>query len=694
MGELNIFHALPSLLAFLINLGLGVFVYLKNLQNRVNSAFLLMSISIAVWNFQTFGLYIAPDETFAKIWLRIFGVGFCFIPPTSLLFVFSFTQAQSKVRRVLLIPVFLISIFFTILNLTGGLIKEVVKISWKYAPRGLMYNILLIFFFSALVGCVTELFRKYIRTTSYIKREQFKYLFLAALIGVTLGATNTLLSLGVKFYPLGNLGNIFYLGIIAYAIVRYRLLDITVVIKRGLLYTFSVGFITSSYITILSLSRLFFPSGIEWQVFLTILIAVFITATFQPLRNWFQRVTDSVFFKGRYDYQKTLREITQEINSVIGIRNLTNLVEQKITKEMRVAKTLFWVKEERGSGFSCKSNSGKEYFLSEECSIIRALMEKKEILEYDLIEYLLTYQTSSQAPPERAKLLSLKEEMAKLELRVILPLISRNQLLGCLGLGSKLSDDAFTYEDLELLKTLASEVAVGIENNLLYEKISQAEKLTTLGTMASGLVHELRNPLASIKTFVELLPRQKDNPAFLEKFNIFVPREIARLEELTQNLLNFARPSPPRFGKVNLNQLLVELLTFLESEFKKKEVELIQDLKGKVIIKGDQKQLSQAFMNILLNAIQASPYDGRQVIKVSSKLTPQYGEVSIQDRGKGISEKDLPHIFEPFYTRKERGTGLGLAITHRIIKAHGGEIEVRSQEKVGTTFYVKLPRDE
>ncbi len=239
----------------------------------------------------------------------------------------------------------------------------------------------------------------------------------------------------------------------------------------------------------------------------------------------------------------------------------------------------------------------------------------------------------------------------------------------------------------------------------LEARMRQSERLAGLGTLAAGMAHEIRNPLSAIKTFVQLLPRKVDKPGFLEKFNRTVPRETERINLLVEELLELSRIPKYEFAATDINGLLKQSVDVIEEELRQGNIEYHRELQENLpFMQADSNQLIKVFHNVIRNAVQAMPAGGRLTIKTffqepgdgKQTIARTNGKVVIvfQDTGQGISPKELPQIFNPFFTTKDSGTGLGLPITHKVITEHGGRIDVESKEGQGTTFTIRLPIDE
>ncbi len=231
------------------------------------------------------------------------------------------------------------------------------------------------------------------------------------------------------------------------------------------------------------------------------------------------------------------------------------------------------------------------------------------------------------------------------------------------------------------------------ENELLRAEVLKTEKLKSVAILASGMAHEVRNPLTALKTFSEYLPNKLDDKEFLLKFSKIVGSEVDRIDSLVTQLLEFAKPSPVQLQKTNINKLIQETLDFLSNKFIDHKIQVMPQLTAECDepILLDPSKIRQVFLNLILNSIEAMRGGGR--LEIASGLSDARNDViiSITDTGCGVTKENLTHIFDPFFSTKDTGTGLGLPITYGIIKEHGGEIKVDSQVGTGTTFTIFLP---
>jgi PAS domain S-box-containing protein len=212
------------------------------------------------------------------------------------------------------------------------------------------------------------------------------------------------------------------------------------------------------------------------------------------------------------------------------------------------------------------------------------------------------------------------------------------------------------------------------------------DRLSTLGEMSAGIAHELRNPMAVISGYTNILSKKVDEP--LKPAVAAINKEIMVMDRIIADFLTFARPADPIFGKVDLAALIKSCVETIEERVQK--IRITMDTPAELMIKADEVFIRQAILNLLQNAVEAMPDGGG--IKVSCSQDGESILLTLSDTGHGIPENIKDKIFLPFYTTKERGTGLGLAIVHKIIVTHGGAISAESSP-TGTSFVISLPKE-
>ncbi|TDT63635.1 ATP-binding protein [Fonticella tunisiensis] len=224
----------------------------------------------------------------------------------------------------------------------------------------------------------------------------------------------------------------------------------------------------------------------------------------------------------------------------------------------------------------------------------------------------------------------------------------------------------------------------------LENQVRRAEKLSAIGELASGIAHEIRNPLGIIKTISQTINKDIEDEEIKEGLEI-IEHEIDRANKVIQGLLDFAKPSIFNSKIQSIHKIISEVLILMNKYAQQHRVEIMYEVVEDSFINVDADKIKQAFVNIIFNAIQAMPEGGNLNIQLENE--DGFSKISFSDEGVGIDENIMEKIFEPFYTTKEKGTGLGLSITHRIIEEHKGYIEIDSKVGVGTTVIIYLPNE-
>jgi len=243
------------------------------------------------------------------------------------------------------------------------------------------------------------------------------------------------------------------------------------------------------------------------------------------------------------------------------------------------------------------------------------------------------------------------------------------------------------------------------EMKKLEYQIRRTDRLASLGTLAAGMAHEIKNPLVSMKTFTQLLPERYDDPDFRNTFSGLLGEEVSRIDRIVNQLLRFARPAKPSLSPVSLHAIADNTLNLVKQQLRQRNIALNRQFEAEPdLILGDHDMLAQALLNFFLNAIDAMGERGAltvttRVVEVPTKQLDLWGHpitvrrlrLSIEDSGPGIDPENLPHVFDPFFTTKASGTGLGLSVSHGIIQEHDGVIELDSELGRGTVFHLEFP---
>ena len=220
-------------------------------------------------------------------------------------------------------------------------------------------------------------------------------------------------------------------------------------------------------------------------------------------------------------------------------------------------------------------------------------------------------------------------------------------------------------------------------------QLERSHKLSMVGQMAAGMAHEIKNPLASIKGAVEILCDKATSETDRKEFRSIVQKEVKRINSSVTDFLEFARPSETKLVELNLAEVVQSSIKQVQPQAGKRNIDIVNRLENPVMVMGDKEKIHQVILNLLLNAIDASP--DASSVTVTLKPDGVNALILTEDSGNGISEKDMTRIFEPFFTTKSSGTGLGLAIAKNIVDKHGGKIVLRNIPNGGAVAEVSIP---
>ncbi len=395
---------------------------------------------------------------------------------------------------------------------------------------------------------------------------------------------------------------------------------------------------------------------------------------------------------------ESLASVGQAINSTVNLDDALQVITRETALLMSARVCALHLLDDSRQWLDLRSSHGagegyvRKPRLGVEESLLGMVVRRRKPVQVENVQTSSRYQNIAIARSEG--LVSL----------LSVPLIFGGEAIGALSVYTA-APYSFANEEIRILSALAELSAIAIEKARLYERIvdveeqlRQNEKLSALGLLAAEVAHEIRNPLTVMKMLYHSLdlkfpggdPRAKDAAIMGEKMD--------HLNRIVEQILDFARSTEPKLAAVNVNALLDDLALLTRHKLKNQGITLVRDLAPDLPpILGDALQLEQAFLNLLLNAVQAMPAGGRlavttRVANAEGGSVP--GEVLIEftDTGEGMSEEQCSRVFSSILsTTKARGTGLGLAIVTRVIETHRGTIQVRSREGRGTTMIVTLP---
>ncbi len=549
--------------------------------------------------------------------------------------------------------------------------------------------------FVGLYLSVAALYRRYLSTPSKVEKIRLLYLVIGGVATVTAAV--------LDLFPWGPaVGNIFitiYLYFLSQTLVRYRLLDLNELLGRMVVLATLVIIVTVVYALLVKWVD---PGQYGLFLFNSLLASTAIIIVFDPLRTRVEGLVNRWMFQEKYELFRRIENLRTDLMNVIDVKDLVPRVLAALEDSRRVTHASIYVVDPDGSGYELQGHIGPKPEVRLDSVANRAFLERLRrfgVVSIEGVEReLLALKNKQTDEPQTLTLMTRALEL--LNGSVVLAIVGEEQLLGMLVLRDERLREAYSSDEIELFKGVASSIGVTLQNSQVYERMKERDRLAALGQMAAGLAHEIRNPLGSIKGAAQYLQpigsEMSDGPT--KEFLDIIVEEVDRLNKIVSQFLDYARPYRGDQKPLDINDVVKKTMTLVEKEEGAVKVEITNNLiEGLPPVRADAEQLRQVFLNLTINAVQAMKDGGKLQVSTSLRRSTRRGaaaaflEVRFRDTGLGIPPGDLKSLFIPFFTTKEKGTGLGLPISQRIIENHGGTIEVRSRPGAGSTFTVLLP---
>ncbi len=677
------YHCLVPLGAALANLVICVVVLRQGVRERLNRAFAGVTLSVVSWNLDIFSLYYFTDSESALWWSNVFRIGICLAPALALHFAIVLSDSRGPAWRRLMLVAYAVGVFLAIANLLGYLVLGVTPHPWGwYVKPAPLYGALTASLIIFLPLWIERAWRTYRVPSSPRQRVQAKFFLLAGVTQVPFSFSNLLPLYGVDTYPLGDVGSVLFAGVLAYAIVRHRLMDVDYVIRKGVSFLLASFFVLApgavGLIALLRSLDVPEPLVVVSAALALCLVAVILIPTLQAA---LETHVHRAFFPRLYDYRRRLADLGSELVHVLDRAALVKHLGGSLSEILDVESCECFLRDDQARRLVLAYPSRGE-----------------DALEGDTVHCLEAIAgpvLASEVAQQRSPLAPLFNER---RWEVGVPLRINERLTGFIALGKNRDFRIFSGEDLQLLASVAAGASVALENAALSRQLRRSEavleranRLSSLGLLAAGIAHEIRNPLVAVKTFLDLLPQRLDDRDFLEHFRDLSLGELRRVTDLIADLLALGKSKTAERRAVDIPTTLEPVVRLMDSTARKRQVEVDARFAiGLPTVWADPDQLKQIALNLILNAIETSP-PGTHVTLVVRPGTGDGVVLEVRDEGPGIPPEQLETIFHPFFTTKETGTGLGLTLVHQMVVEHGGEITVESEAGRGSTFRVTLP---
>ena len=704
-------HQLLPLAAFLLNVSLLGIAFLRNSRSRLNRLFAYFVAGFALWNLGVFLLRRAPDEPSAFLAEIIVHVGIIALPAFYYHFVLIFLDSTVE-RRTSLLAAYGIAGAFMAINLSGSALfmKGVKTTTWGWAPvPGILYNVFILAFYTFFVMGLVHLGRAYRRTASSFHRNRAMLILIGTSLTIGAGFIDIMrfalaksLPALDKVYPPGIPANMICALLLGMAIIRYRMFDVSVAVKKYSMYALAGGLITGVLAVVTRVAERAFDLEAKSALWIVLPLGLIVTVLMGPLGQAIEDRVQRLMFSRRRGSHDTLIALSTRMGRILDMDALMHALVHGVLHGVPLTHCALLLEAE-----------GRHFAVAlEEAAIEQAPKASPVRGNSRLLEWLR--QTDDVLVKDELKLNprlvdffeGAEDELEELHASLVVALKTENKMIGILLLGEKLSGEIFDDRELQVLRLLASQAAISLENARLYEELGesnaqllQASRLKS--QFLAGVSHELRTPLNSIIGFSKVLLNRIDGDLNerQEKYVRSVHTSSQHLLGLINSILDI---SSIEAGRLALDQAEFELAALIDEC-----VEVSLPLaRGKPIkldksvafdlptMSGDRAKIRQVLLNLLSNAIKFTP-GGR--VSVGVKLGGDGIHVAVSDTGVGIRKEDLGRLFEPFerlenpVSRDVGGTGLGLAISKKFVELHGGKMWAESRENAGSTFHFTLP---
>ncbi len=709
-------HSIPVAVVSTVIFLVGLFIFIQNPKSVTNASFFLICLCVNAWLYGNALMYAAKTPEIAlTCYRRITFLGVSYV--STCVYMFSAIWLKLYREQKLRIMVGLVGsgIFYLVGIFSPLSFQGVYSYYWGYYPQyGPLNYCFIVFFFSYFLEAFYNFIQAYRSESNQIRRTQIRLIAIAFLISLT-GSVDYLpkiIYLGV--YPFGYISVFFWIMLVAYSIIKYKVMDIQTVIHKTLMWFTSTLVAVSPFTLLIYVTR-------DWTRGLNSMhVTFYYLVLFVAFYFYFRMVQpqlDHVFQRRRANLQSVLNRFSDELAHLKNLRDLLQGLVRLLWRSLYTRRISVYLRSESDQELApaiVKRIRGLKPFPVHH-EFLSWLERHDEVVVADLIE----------TDPEAEAIQEvIRDYFSKVEAEVAVPFVLGGKLIGVLHVGKKENLRRYTPAEIHFLTQLKGPMAIAFSNSLrliemqetykrwneeLEKKVDertrqlqdtqaqlvQAEKLATIGTLAGGVAHEINNPLTAVLTNAQILKMdaKKDD---LESLSL-IEEGAKRCQVIVQKLMKYSRKpaGQEKISSVDIHRVIESAMAFLKYQLNQENIELItRRSEGELTIQGNANEIEQIVTNLILNAkdaIKQTSRPGRIEIETCEKNGA--AQIQVRDNGIGIPKEHLAKIFDPFFTTKEigKGTGLGLAVTYGIVQKHAGKIEVFSDEGKGTSFAVLFP---
>ncbi len=732
---------LVAIVVTVLNFLLGFFVYLKNTKGDTHRHFLFLTVVIGLWTLTNYFSLHAPDEATTLFWIRVVMVVTSFLGPAILLLVASFPRTHSTISGKWENLILYMGFITSVLAMSPFMFTSVSVVAGVITPQpGPALPVFAIQFFGTLIAGFGILIKKF-RRAHGLEKTQLKYLLAGIISSFTLLTVTNFVFVALlqisSFVMFGPIFTLIFAGTIAYAIVKHRFLDLSLVIVRSLGYILVMGI----FIAVYSVSVFYLQSLLSGQepsmllILTSAAVTIGVVSTFEPLKRWIQHKTETIFYRRDYDRADLLKLTSKISTSILSLTKLVDGFIKVLSGEMKISAMAIVI----GNDNKKVRLYGSDALALQPTSDTQLQQFKHDFQVYEAVKNALGKARDQIIIFDEIDESVIKSIMRERQIAVILPLIVNNDYLGCMLLQEKQTGTVYTSEDIKTLQLIAPQIAIALRNALSFEEIKQFnvvledevlratsklrranKSLKELDRLKDDFVsiasHELRTPMTAIKSYIWMALSGKGGQ-LSKKQRYYLERSYLstdRLIKLVNDMLNISRIESHRIaltvGKVDLQALVTEIVAEVKSRTDELDITVevadhCTDRTGKSLgavppVIADSDKLSEVVMNLLGNSLKFTPKKGK--ITISFRQEEDMLITSVTDTGVGMTPDTISKLFQKFGLIKgsyktnqnaSQGTGLGLFISRAVVELHKGEIWATSPgEGKGSSFCFSLKK--
>ncbi len=695
----------------LICTGFAAVVFYKKKQDKLAQFLVLIMIFTACWLSSNSLADIAKTESSLILFSGLAVISGFFLHSFYLCFVeFFIDKSLSLRKKIFYVAPSILAVPFAFSKYSTAAIYFPEGQPAQIEP-GILYYFFILFSWFVFIYSINRLRIEH-KKSNYQRKAQIAYIQLGFLIMALFGQLfSVILPLfgTIHLFNLGPQFSLFLIVLIAYAIFKHKLFDIKIVIQLGIIYSILLAGIVSVYLAVLYVLLFLLKETDSHIIFLISSLITTIIGIFgvPPIQLYFQKITDKIFFKNKYNYSKSLRRLSEIVSRNINLKDILAKAEDALKDIFKVENVCYLLISENAK--LIKHEKFKKIDKKHAKYLAKALSGKKKYIITSEIPYIL--KNNKRLGEEQTEALDKIEKLCKSrKLEIVIPLFANDKLIGAFSLSKKLSGDAYTDRDIHLLQTFSHQAALALEKSKLYEQVidhtknlerrvlertSEIKELQeNQAQVMMDISHGLQTPLTIVKGELDLLQnRIQDTHVFgrLEK-------SIDRISKFIAAMLNLSRleteANTDKKEKINISLLLEELLEYFTTLAEQKSISITSEVAKNIFVLGSRNRLEELITNLVSNAVKYIANERK--ITVTLEKEEKNAVLRISDTGIGIHKEELPNLFKRYYRSEEehntiQGTGLGLAICNKIVQNHHGRISITSTLGEGTTVEVMLP---